>query len=312
MTQARGASALKRLMSLVTGRRIKDSLNWTSKLSFTLEGHKFIVPFTLEDLIINADAQDGESLDSFYLAKHSTILANYYRLFDEEMPRTILDLGIGKGGSAPFLQLLLKPERLLALELSPERIGKLDRFIEDNGFSDSMKVVFGVDQGDVPRVRECCEGHFGRGRTIDLVIDDASHLLESTRRSFETVFPMIRPGGSYIVEDYAAVPIMLKRWLDKARDDDHYTNLVKMGMTRYLDGDHQPLHVLAVECMLASIVAPGYVKRVEVTEHWLRVVRGGKDIPDPENFRLAEVAVDHFNLTRSEPVEQVRPYLSEG
>lgn len=310
MTQERDASVLQRLKSVVGGRRIKDSLNWTSKLSFTLEGHNFIVPSTLEDLIINANSQDAESPDSFYLAKHTAILANYYPLFEQKMPRTILDLGVGKGGSAPFLQLLLKPERLLALELSPERIAKLDRFVEDNGFTDSMKVVFGVDQGDAPKVRECCEAHFGKGRTIDLVIDDASHLLGPTRSSLETVFPMIRPGGSYIVEDFAAVPIMLKRWLDKAGESEDYTNFVRMGMTRYLDGDHRPLHVLAVECMLASIVAPGYVKRVEVTEHWLRIVRGGKDIPDPENFRLAEVAIDHFNLTRSEPVEQLRPYLA--
>jgi hypothetical protein len=34
------------------------------------------------------------------------------------------------------------------------------------------------------------------------VIDDASHIYEPTRASFETLFPYLRPGGLYIIEDW--------------------------------------------------------------------------------------------------------------
>jgi len=42
---------------------------------------------------------------------------------------------------------------------------------------------------------ECPEG-------LDLVIDDASHMYHPTRISFETVFPFLRPGGWYVIEDW--------------------------------------------------------------------------------------------------------------
>ena len=36
-----------------------------------------------------------------------------------------------------------------------------------------------------------------------MVVDDASHLYEPTKKSFETLFPLLRPGGLYIIEDWA-------------------------------------------------------------------------------------------------------------
>ncbi len=46
-------------------------------------------------------------------------------------------------------------------------------------------------------VHEDLEGH------LDLVIDDASHMYEQTKRSFEILFPLLRPGGLYIIEDWS-------------------------------------------------------------------------------------------------------------
>ena len=37
---------------------------------------------------------------------------------------------------------------------------------------------------------------------LDLVIDDASHELHATKASFETLFPLPRSGGWYIIEDW--------------------------------------------------------------------------------------------------------------
>lgn len=36
-----------------------------------------------------------------------------------------------------------------------------------------------------------------------MVIDDASHTYELTRKSFEILFPLLKPGGLYIIEDWA-------------------------------------------------------------------------------------------------------------
>jgi hypothetical protein len=34
-------------------------------------------------------------------------------------------------------------------------------------------------------------------------LDDASHIYEPTLSSFQTLFPLLRPGGLYIIEDWA-------------------------------------------------------------------------------------------------------------
>ena len=38
---------------------------------------------------------------------------------------------------------------------------------------------------------------------LDLVIDDASHMYQPTKASFEALFPCLRPGGLYVIEDWA-------------------------------------------------------------------------------------------------------------
>ena len=39
------------------------------------------------------------------------------------------------------------------------------------------------------------------GRELDVVIDDGSHLATDYRVSFETLFPLVRSGGWYVIED---------------------------------------------------------------------------------------------------------------
>lgn len=57
-----------------------------------------------------------------------------------------------------------------------------------------------MNQEDREAVREIAEHEFDA--PLDLVIDDASHLYEPTRTSFDALFPLLRPGGLYIVEDW--------------------------------------------------------------------------------------------------------------
>jgi hypothetical protein len=65
----------------------------------------------------------------------------------------------------------------------------------------ALKHTGGTDQTDATKlhsiVREDLEGH------LDLVIDDASHLYAQTKRSFELLFPLLRTGGLYIIEDWS-------------------------------------------------------------------------------------------------------------
>lgn len=57
--------------------------------------------------------------------------------------------------------------------------------------------------GDM-RVRLDCE-KAARGRMFDVIIDDGTHLLEDTLRTLFFMWPFVRPGGMYVVEEFTDV-----------------------------------------------------------------------------------------------------------
>jgi SAM-dependent methyltransferase len=73
--------------------------------------------------------------------------------------------------------------------------------------NEQLMVVAGVeffvttDLADRPKMKSILDEEFP-DRNIDLVIDDASHFYQETRSSFNSIFPYLKPGGIYIVEDW--------------------------------------------------------------------------------------------------------------
>ena len=45
---------------------------------------------------------------------------------------------------------------------------------------------------------------------FELIVDDGCHEVECTQKTFVNLFPLLRPGGIYIVEDAAPLPMMLE------------------------------------------------------------------------------------------------------
>jgi hypothetical protein len=128
----------------------------------------------------------------------------------------LVELGLFDGGSVPFWFEVLEPERHVGVDLRPP---SASRYLEDYlGREDRRGHIglhWGIDQSDEKRVAAICDASFG-DEPIDLVIDDASHRYEQTRRSFETLFPRLRPGsGLYVIEDWA-----WSHWKDPAHEAD--------------------------------------------------------------------------------------------
>ncbi len=282
-------------------------IEWQSKHSFHMRGHDFRIPTSFEDMFAIDEKIDKEI---FYLAKFPDLVSRYINRFAKRELRNVLELGVFRGGSAAFLQLIAKPERLLALELSSPRVEILDRFIKTEGLDKSLRVEYGVDQANTAVVRKLATEHLGTGRCIDLVIDDASHILAPCRTSFEALFPLLRPGALYIIEDYACLHILISKYLNGALEGSQQAQkLITSGFERHLQADNKPSHLLAVEAMLASIVAPGLIRRVVVDQHWLEIERGGDDFVDPNSFDLRALAMDQFSLLKSEPSQQLSGFL---
>lgn len=283
-------------------------IEWLSKRSFRLGGYNFDIPAAIMELGIVTRSANA---DSFHLGKTPDLLSRYLRRVANRKYNNILELGVYQGGSTALIQLIAKPERLLALELSPERVEILDRFIEAEGLTKSLKVEYGVDQANGPLVRQLATQHLGEGRCIDLVLDDASHLLSPTRTSFETLFPLLRPGGSYIIEDYAYLQIQLSEYLESALAGSSSARIIlnTIKLDELLRSGDRPCHLLAIEAMLTSINSPGLVKKVVVDRHWLEIVRGTEDFEYPNAFNLRKLAMDQFSLLESTPSEKLLSFL---
>lgn len=144
----------------------------------------------------------------FRIMKPRFMVEQYLAFAEEFRGGRIVELGIAWGGSTAFLTALLRPRRLAALEISPANDPDFQRWFEEGDRDGRVALHYETDQADVDRVRSIVDAEFG-DEAIDLVVDDASHRLTPTLQSFETLFPRLRPGGVYVIEDWSWVLTVL-------------------------------------------------------------------------------------------------------
>jgi hypothetical protein len=136
--------------------------------------------------------------DAFTIAKNEPYLRVYEDLASTFSPRSILELGIFQGGSYVLLDKLFKPRRMSAVEISPQPVAPLLRYVADK---DGRFVHFSTSQSDRETLKRIVQNELAD--ELDLVADDASHTYEQTKASFEVLFPLLQPGGIYVIEDWS-------------------------------------------------------------------------------------------------------------
>jgi 8-demethyl-8-alpha-L-rhamnosyltetracenomycin-C 2'-O-methyltransferase len=72
--------------------------------------------------------------------------------------------------------------------------------IRDVLFSEDRIQTFYVDQSDAASLQSLVVNDM-RASDIDIIIDDGSHKLAHQRTTFKTLWPYVRKGGIYIIED---------------------------------------------------------------------------------------------------------------
>jgi SAM-dependent methyltransferase len=105
-----------------------------------------------------------------------------------------VELGIFQGGSYALIDKLFSPRALLGVELDKAKQPVLD-YVEPR--KDRLKVLYETSQTDEDIILSHIDGD------LDIVFDDASHLYEPTRDSFNFLFKRLKPGGVYYIEDWA-------------------------------------------------------------------------------------------------------------
>jgi predicted O-methyltransferase YrrM len=167
-------------------------LNWIDDVCFEMNGYKITLDYA------HGGSRRESTAHDFTMMKDRHFLDEYVALQGQNIKR-ILEIGVYQGGSFVFLDQLLKPEKISAVELSTVPLPALDQYVREN--IDRARVHYGTSQDDVSRLKEIIAQDMGG--EVDLVVDDASHFYEQTKTTFETVFPMLRPGGVYLIEDWS-------------------------------------------------------------------------------------------------------------
>jgi hypothetical protein len=225
-------------------------LAWTGDDTFELGGVEFVCRAL--------KAGFPSTPERMLLVKSRWQVEWYEQFLRDLQPQGVLEVGTFDGASLAFCAELVRPRRLVGVDIRPEPSAALATFIERRDLQDRVHPHYGVDQTDPARLGEIVASEFGT-EPLDLVVDDASHELEATRATFDILFPRVKPGGVYLLEDWP---------------------------THRLPQITRPLAPLVFELVLAASEAPDAIAGVEVNRNYATVHRGDAPL-GPGAFSLS-------------------------
>lgn len=271
------------------------TLTWLGDRVFAVDGIEFVYSF-----------DEPSTPRRFSIRKPKPLVEATIGLLEEFGSARMVELGIASGGSTALLATAGSPEKLVALELADERISALDALIDDRALAGCVRPYYGVDQADRERVVAIVDGEFDRDR-LDLVIDDASHRYAETLASFEMLFPRLRAGGAYVIEDWSwqlHLAYAISKGTHRAgagappapegEPDDVHRRVAEYARQ---NASSPPLERLVLEVVLARACSDDLIGDVTITESQVVVRRGSREL-DPQTFRLADAFVAAAGVMR--------------
>lgn len=120
-----------------------------------------------------------------YLEKYKEYLAPF-----AGGPVRLLELGVFEGDSLEFFSRVLPDARVFGVDLRPcARVFSTAR----------VKIYQGSQEDPALFQRLMAENDL---HAFDVIIDDCSHMGSLSLNSFNLLFPFLRPGGLYVIEDW--------------------------------------------------------------------------------------------------------------
>lgn len=170
-------------------------------MSLVDDGGTILPVRDIEICMVDSLVLPASSLGRIYLYKSRAFVTAMAAIVERVAPRRMLEIGIKAGGSTLYWAERFAPERLIAIELAKDAPFFAD-YLRRHALTEKVRPYFGVRQEDAETLRSILHREIGEAK-LDLVIDDASHAHRETRASTEALLPFLRPGGCYIVEDWA-------------------------------------------------------------------------------------------------------------
>ena len=168
-------------------------LTWTSENDFNIRGVNFLCG--LHDYSLETN------FDRVVILKNRTVMEDYISVFSSKKePTNVLEFGIFQGGSPILFSLMFDVKKFVGIDICYP-VEKLEALLQTLPVGETIKRYYNVSQADRAAVTAIVKKEF-QDAPIDLIIDDASHEYELSKATFETVFPLLAPGGTYVLEDW--------------------------------------------------------------------------------------------------------------
>jgi len=174
-----------------------DILKHTGGISITNGFFEFCGESFFCDMSWGTRKESESSL--FTIVKNEQYFDTYIKLLNIQV-KSLVEVGFLNGGSSVFFDLMYSPESFTAIDRRKDKIIPVHHYIERKKRNENFRLLYGFDQGDTESLIEMVQKYHGGG--IDMVIDDASHQYELTKKTFSVLFPHMRPGGTYVIEDH--------------------------------------------------------------------------------------------------------------
>ncbi|AQU99939.1 hypothetical protein B2D07_03530 [Desulfococcus multivorans] len=255
-----------------------NKLNWQkdrmilSELLFRLEHYR------------NMDWDLGDDCFVFYKTK---FLIDQYAKFWGLRPtfeaNNIFELGLWDGGSVAFWFEYFQPKKHVGIDFQKrDNSPYFHQYVQSRHLEGRIKTYWDTNQIDVKQLRQIFLQEFSE--PLDLVIDDASHMYGLTKTSFEVLFPLLRPGGLYIIEDWtwgywAEFQKPDHPWFTKTPFTQLIFELIESVGTSRAKNDNAPL-----------------ISDISVFKGFTVVERGAYNLTNPNQFKL-----NQFITRRSKP-----------
>jgi predicted O-methyltransferase YrrM len=214
----------------------------------------------------------------------------------------MIELGIFQGGSIALYEEIYSPKRLVGVDIDAERVEALDDYLNRREATERVRLYYGIDQNDAGSLTSVVRENF-RDRSLDLVVDDASHRYEASRASLNVLLPLLRPGGVYLLEDWA--------WAYWTDSDTIQANVEAVGEAEY-SYQKSPMSQLVFEAVILAASHPGIVADVWIDSSRAFVTRGPDDILS-ESFDIAEACrAGRWGLSlraRMRPIDMWRQWV---
>lgn len=232
-----------------------QQLEWRNDREFSVAGVKF-------ECAPLGDYSGKTTSERFLLLKDRGSIEQYATVFRGEQPKNILEFGIFQGGSPALFALWFEAQKFVGIDIA-EPIPAFDEFCRTHPVGNRISTYYRTSQDDRPKVEDIVRREFGNA-PIDLIIDDASHYYEYTRATFEIAFPLLRPGGTYVIEDWG--------WAHWADVHSHYLG-------------KPPLSILIMELVMLCASRYDLISDIQIYPAFA-FIHKSPAAPPMENFKL--------------------------